>query len=89
MLNENHGNAQIQINLPYRRKKFSCGNGVKLGSGFVQHQYLWLHSHNRSQIQKLLLPAGQFFHILVEPVLNPKKAGHFRHPKAYGLLVIS
>ena len=46
-----------------------------------------LHGHDGSQIQQLLLPAGQLRHLPVEPLGNAEIAGHFRHAKTHGFLV--
>ena len=87
MLGDDDGRAELGVDLAYGVEKIARGDGVKLARRLVENQHLRLHRHDGSEIQKLLLPAGERGHIAVEPVLNAKVAGHFRHARAHGRLV--
>ena len=53
----------LQETLPvyaaYRAQKVGCRNGVKLTCGLVKNKYFGSHSHNRCEVQKLLLAARE------------------------------
>ena len=79
VLRDDDGGAQFHIDLADRIQKIRCGNGIQLAGGFIQNQHLRLHGHDGSQVQQLLLTAGQVRYIPVKPVLDTEIAGHFRN----------
>ena len=87
VLGDDDGRAELGVDLAHGIEKIARGDGVKLARRLVEDQHLRLHRHDGSEIQKLLLPAGERGHIAVEPVLNAEIAGHFRHTRAHGRLV--
>ena len=87
VLGDDDGRAELGVDLAHGIEKIARGDGVKLARRLVEDQYLRLHRHDGSEIQKLLLSAGERGHIAVEPVLNAEIAGHFRHTRAHGRLV--
>ena len=87
MLGDDDGRAELGVDLAHGVEKIARGDGVQLARRLVKDQHLRLHRHDRGEIQKLLLPAGERGHVAVEPVLNAKVAGHLRHARAHGRLV--
>ena len=87
MLGDDDRRAELGVDLAHGVEKIARGDGVKLARRLVEDQHLRLHRHDGSEIQKLLLSAGERGHIAVEPVLNAEIAGHFRHTRAHGRLV--
>ena len=87
MFGNNDGCTQFNVDFPDSVQKVRCRNGVQLTGRLVQDQDLRLHSHNRSQIQQLLLTAGKIGHLPMEPVLNAKITSHFRNTGTHRLLV--
>ena len=83
------GRSQFAVDLAKRRKKIRRGNRVKLARRLVQNQHFWLQDHNGSEIQELLLPAGQLCDRLIKPFLNPEKRRHFRNSAANGRGIIA
>ena len=79
VLRQDHRGAQFPVDAPQRRQKIRRRNGIEAAGWLVQQQHLRLHRHHGSQIQQLLLPAGEFAHAPVKPVLDPEKRRHFRH----------
>ena len=84
VLGDKHRGAQLPVDAAHGGKKFRGGDGVELSGGLVQQQHRGLHHHHRRQIEQLLLPAGQAGNILIKPILNAEKGGHFRHTAADG-----
>ena len=87
MLGDDDGRAELGVDLAHGIEKIARGDGVKLARRLVEDQHLRLHRHDGSEIQKLLLSAGERGHIAVEPVLDAEIAGHFRYTRAHGRLV--
>ena len=87
VLRDEDRSPQLQVDFPHRIQEIRRSNGIQLAGGFVQDQHLRLHGHDRSQIEQLLLPAGEAVHIPVEPILDAKIACHFRHPGPHGFLI--
>ena len=83
MLRNDDGSAQFKIDFTQHIQKIRCRNGVQLAGGLVQNQHIRLHCHNRSEVYKLLLTAGQQAHIPIKPVLNTEEIGHFRNTKPH------
>ena len=84
MLGADDGGAQFPVDAAYRCQKVGGGDGIQLRSGLVQNEHRRLHGHDGRQIQKLLLAARQLGNILIKPVFNAEKAGHFGHSPADG-----
>ena len=74
--------AKLPVDLAEGGKKVGCGNRVKLARRLVKNQHLRLQDHDGSEIQELLLPAGQLCDRLIKPCLNPEKRCHFRNSAA-------
>ena len=89
VLGQKYGGTQFPVDLAEYRKKIGCGDRIELAGRLVKDENLWLHYHNRRQIQKLLLAAGKRRHVAVKPFLNSEEGGHFRHTAADGGGIIS
>ena len=89
VLGEENGGAQLSVDLAQSGQEIGRGDGVQLTGGLVQNQHRGLHGHDRGQIQKLLLSAGQLGDVFVKPGLDAEKGGHFGHPPADGGGVIA
>ena len=87
MLGNDDRGTQFPVDLLHRIQEIRCGDGIQLAGRLIQNQYTRLHSHDGCQIQQLLLAAGQFIHILVEPSLDAEVTGHFCHPQTDGFLI--
>ena len=81
--------AQFPVDFSKRGKKIGSGNGIELAGWLVQNQQIRLQHHDRGQIQKLFLSAGQFGNVFVKPIFYSKESGHFGHPAADGGRVIA
>ena len=82
MLGQKDGRTKLAVDLAEGGKEVGCGNGVELARRLVENQNFRLEHHDGSEIQELLLPAGQLCDRLVKPFLNPEKRCHFRNSAA-------
>ena len=89
MLGTDDGGAQLPVDAAHGSQKIGGNDGVQLRGGFVQNEDRGLHGHNGRQIEQLLLASGKLGNILVKPMLNAEKAGHFGHSPADGGGVIA
>ena len=77
MFGQDDRRSQLAVDLAEGRQKIRRGNGVELARRLVEDQHLRLQNHDGSEIQELLLPAGQLCDRLVKPFLNAEKRRHF------------
>ena len=82
VLGQEHRRAELAVDLAQGRQKIRRRDGVELARRFVQDQHRRAHHHDGREVQQLLLAAGQFGHVLVEPVLDAEERGHLGHPSA-------
>ena len=83
VLHHHHGQPQLLVEPLEGVEKVGGRHGVQLGGGLVQHQHLGVHGHHRGQVEKLLFSPGQLLHLPIKPALEPKIAGHLRHPQPH------
>lgn len=67
---------------PNMDRKSEAATGL-LADGFVQNEDGRLHRHDGSQVEPLLLSAGQLSHIFIEPHLEAKVGGQFVQQPAF------
>ena len=82
VLDQQHGQSQLVVELAKRGDEIGGGDGVKLAGRLVEDEQLGLHHHHRGEVQKLLLAAGERIRVAAEQILNAEIAGHFAHAAA-------
>ncbi len=89
VLRHDDGGSDFTIYFFNRFQEIRSRNGIQLGSGLVQYQYIRLHGHYGRQVQSLLLATGQLGYVPHEPALYAEEIGHFRHSKADYLCIVT
>ena len=83
VLGQDDRQSQFAVDAVDRRQKIRRCDGVQLRGRFVEQQHVRMQRHDRREIQKLKLTAGQFVRRLVKPRLDAEITGHLRHAQTH------